>query len=195
MKTLSYLLLISLFSNSVLSQYKEPYNNQAELTRITKLLNSSGAHLEKSGKQELSAIALLVIGGGVSYFGGREGNADLMNIGIGVSAVSIPLFISSAINKRKAGEKMKDFSLLNSNVDKATEVNDVNEENASEVEIIKADLLKVGQVVYFYKGDDLIEATTTLIDSSGARVEYFDSEKGKSKSKYIFKNKIIREKP
>mgnify|MGYP007014083992 CR=1 FL=1 len=158
----------------------------------------SGQHLEKSGKQQLSAFAMIAIGGAVSYFGSKEGNNNIITAGGVVSAISIPLFISSAINKRKAGEKMKEFNLINSKNNAPNLSNSNTTETSDSTTIPKtvtSSLLKINQMVFFYKNGELTEGKVTLVDSIGARIEYFDQEKKKIKSKYFFRDKIFVEKP
>ena len=54
---------------------------------------------------------------------------------------------------------------------------------------------KVGQIVYFYKNDELVESKIIIIDSIGLKIEYTDVLKDKTKTKFIAFDKVLLEKP
>ena len=194
------ILLFSLICNKAYSQKKQTSIDSTELQRITNVINVSGDYLYKSGQQQLNAWTLMGLGTAIAV-----GNAFIINepiamyIGLGVTVSSIPLLISSAINKRNSGEKLRDFHLaapLNTSITKNPKPDVTTEkQNTTKVKIRPETepKHKVGQVVYFYRKGLLTEAKITFIDTIGLKVEYVDSDK--TKTKYIAFDKVLLEKP
>ena len=98
------------------SQKKETFNDRAELERITNAINLSGQKLNKSAQQQINGLIVAGLGSVISVVGGFIQNTEVITGGALISSISIPYFISSIINKKKAGEFMMDLKLENSSI-------------------------------------------------------------------------------
>ena len=184
-------LLFVLISVVTFSQKKETFDDRAELERITKAINLSGESLRKSAQQTINGLLLSGAGALVSVVGFVVDEPAVSYTGIGISAISIPFHFASIFNKRKAGDRMMEFTL------EETPNNTPNssvESNQSAPKNIEPKY-KVGQTVYFFKSGKLTEAKIILVDTIGLRIEYFDSEKNKTKNKFVNFDKVLLEEP
>ncbi len=97
------------------------FNSESQQIETTGYKFSSSDYLKKSKKQRTTCIVLL--GGGVATFSGaviamqhstgKGGREDLFILaGVAMTTASIPFFISSASNKRKAKIYMKREALI-----------------------------------------------------------------------------------
>ena len=172
------------------SQKKETFNDRAELERITNAINLSGQKLNKSAQQQINGLIVAGLGSVTSIVGGLIQNTDVIYGGALVSTVSIPFFISSIINKKKSGLILMDFELNEKSIKNHKDsVGNIKPKNIEPK-------YKLGQTVYFYKGGKYIEAKILLItDTVGLRIEYFDSEKNKTKDKFVSFDRILVKKP
>lgn len=179
------------------AQKIQSYNDSKEIQRITKVLNVSGEYLYKSGQQQLNGFLCVGAGALISIGGALFENTGAMYTGAGVTFAAIPLFISSAVNKKKSGKHMKDFKLDETPLIPISEstIQKTDSSSTRTNQLKSEPKYKVGQVVYFYKKNQLTEAKIILIDKIGLRVEFFDEQKNRSKSRFIDFNKVYTEKP
>ena len=189
------IILFGLICNKAYSQKKQTTIESSELQRITKVINVSGSYLYKSGQQQLNAWTLLGVGTAMSISNVFVVKEPVFGyIGYGVTVSSIPFFIASAFNKRKSGEKLRAFHFdipVNESIIQP-------EKQDTLIEIkkpVSEPKYKIGQTVYFYKNDELIESKIIFIDSIGLKIEYTDVFKDKIKTKYIAFDKVLLEKP
>ena len=100
---------------------------------------------------------------------------------------------SSAINKSNSEDNFRDAELdaplKESNTQSAKQDIIIEQKPVSEPKY------KVGQTVYFYKNDEVIESKITFLDSIGLKIEYTDVLKDKTKTKFIAFDKVLLEKP
>jgi hypothetical protein len=189
------ILLLSLICNETYSQKKQTTIDSSELQRITNVINVSGGYLYKSGQQQLNGWTLLGVGTAISISNVFVVKEPIFGyIGIGATVSSIPFFIASAFNKRKSGEKLRAFHF-------DTPVNEsiIQPEKQDTIIEIKKPVsepkYKIGQTVYFYKNDEVIESKIIFIDSIGLKIEYTDVNNNKTKTKFIAFDKVLLEKP
>lgn len=179
--------------NEAYSQKKASIDS-SELQRLTKVINVSGSYLYKSGQQQLNGWTLLGVGTAISISNVFVVKERVFGyIGYGVTVSSIPFFIASAFNKRKSGEKLRAFHFdtpLNESI-----IQTVKQDTITEQKSKSEPKYKVGQIVYFYKNDELIESKIIFIDSIGLKIEYTDVLKDKTKTKFIAFDKVLLEKP
>ena len=143
----TFIALFVLISVITFSQKKETIAesgdiDRAELERITRAINMSGESLRLSAQQDLNGWKLIGVGTLVSAAGILLKEPAVGYVGGGISAISIPFFISSIHNKRKAGERLMEFTLeaplniepnsswvINFDVDKLSEVRILNRQD------------------------------------------------------------------
>ena len=189
------IILFGLICNKTYSQKKQTTIDNSELQRITNVINVSGSYLYRSGQQQLNAWTLLGVGTAMSISNVFVVKEPVFGyIGYGVTVSSIPFFIASAFNKRKSGEKLRAFHF-----DTPLKESIIQSEKQDTITEIKKPVsepkYKIGQTVYFYKNDEVIESKITFIDSIGLKIEYTDVNNNKTKTKFIAFNKVLLEKP
>lgn len=195
------IILFGLICNKAYSQKKQTTIESSELQRITKVINVSGSYLYKSGQQQLNAWTLLGVGTAMSISNVFVVKEPVFGyIGYGVTVSSIPFFIASAFNKRKSGEKLRAFHFdipVNESIIQPEKQDTITEQKPK-----SEPKYKIGQTVYFYKNDELIESKIIFIDTIGKicntgclKIEYTDVKNSKTKTKYIAFDKVLLEKP
>ena len=192
--TLAAFVFFGFIINETYSQKKASIDS-SELQRITKVINVSGSYLYKSGQQQLNAWTLLGVGTAMSISNVFVVKEEVFGyIGYGITVSSIPFFIASAFNKRTSGEKLREFHFdtpLNESI-----IQNVKQDTVTEIKKPGSEpKYKVGQIVYFYKNEELIESKIIFIDSIGLKIEYTDVLKDKTKTKFIAFDKVLLEKP